>query len=85
MRCKYREVVLTARKIDSDWTDISDTNLGPFNYEELFEEIFIEEQVTPRIERIVQSGLANVALFPLFVQCLELILAAVGAYNPATR
>ena len=29
--------------------------------------------------------MAHVALLPLFVQCLELILVAVGAYNPATR
>lgn len=43
LRCKHMEVALTASKIDSDWADLTNTNLGPFNYEELHEETFTEE------------------------------------------
>lgn len=84
LRYKHQSLTIIASKVDSNWADITDTNLGPFNYEELYEETF-REDVSRRMERIVQSGLAHVSLFPLFVQCLELILTAARAYNPATR
>lgn len=84
LRYKHASPTIVASKVDSDWADITDTNLGPFNYGELYEETF-NKDVSGRTKRIFQPGLAHVALFPFSIQCSELILAATGAYNPATR
>lgn len=84
LRYKHKSPTLTTSKVDYDWADIIDTNLGPFNYEELVEETFIED-ATRRTKLIFQSGFTYVALFPLSVQCLELILTTAGAYNLTTR
>lgn len=84
LRYKHQSPTIIASKVDSDWVDITDKNLGSFNYEELYEETFTKD-VSRRKERIVQSSLAHVSLFPLSIQCPKLILTKARAYNPATR
>lgn len=40
LRYKHQDATLTASKLDLEWVDIIDTNLGPFNCEALAVDTF---------------------------------------------
>lgn len=43
LRYKHLDATLTANKLDLEWANITYTNLGPFNYEELIVDTFLED------------------------------------------
>lgn len=68
-------------KLASVWSEVSDTNVGAWRYEE-FKERIAQRDLSVLTKGMVKSGLDHVAGFPPAVQCYELILECARHYNP---
>lgn len=71
-------------KIASIWSEVLDTNVGAWRYEE-FKERAAQQDLSILTKGMVKSGLAHVAGFPLAVQCYKLILECAQHYDFDTQ
>lgn len=71
-------------KITSVWLEVTNMNVGLWDYEE-FKERMVVEDLPLVAKRMKESGLSHVAGFPSTVQCYKLVLEYARHYDQDTQ
>lgn len=71
-------------KITFFWSEVTDTNVGLWDYEE-FKERMAADDLPLVAKRMMESGLSHVDGFPSTVQCYELVLKCAKHYDQDTK
>lgn len=67
-------------KVSSVWSEVSDTNVGAWRYEE-FKQRTAKKNLSVLRNGMIKSRLVHVAGFPPTIQCYELILECARQYD----
>lgn len=74
---------ISESKITSIWSEVTDTNVGLWDYEEFKARIAVQN-LPLLAKRTLELGLAHVVGFPSTMQCYKLVLKCARHYDRGT-
>lgn len=84
MKYQYQGGGVKESKVQSVWDNIGDTDLGHIDIQDFRNKVY-SPNAYGKPRRMLESGIAQAAGFPLAVQNYELVVEATKHYQPETR